>query len=103
MNKLVSFGVGIIHGIAGPGGILGVIPAIHLGGVKAAFYLVSFCFTSVLVMALFAGCWGHTTSKLANTKSLQFKMNIFSSFLSIAVGLLWCVLIYLGKLGDYFD
>ena len=40
LGRFVAFGVGVVHGIAGPGGILGVIPAIHMGGLSAFVYLM---------------------------------------------------------------
>lgn len=46
---------GIIHGVAGPGGVLGVIPAIELKDAKLAImYLGTFCVTSTFVMGGFA-------------------------------------------------
>ena len=58
---------------------------------------------SILVMAAFAGAYGEFSGRLANTARLKTLINIFSAFLSIAVGVLWCVLSYYGVLDDYFD
>jgi hypothetical protein len=91
------------HTRTGPGGILGVIPAIDLGGGAAVVYLTSFCVMSVLVMAGFAAAWGYTTSRLADTTLLQFRINLFSSSLSVFVGVLWCILIAMGRLDEFFD
>ena len=35
-GKVVAFAAGIIHGLAGPGGILDVIPAMHMHDWKLA-------------------------------------------------------------------
>jgi len=48
--------VGIIHGAAGPGGILGVLPSVQLHDWnKAMLYLAAFCFASNVTMVSQAG------------------------------------------------
>jgi len=49
----------------GPGGVLGVLPAVELHAWdKALLYLASFCLTSILVMGAFAGLWGEMSYRL---------------------------------------
>jgi ABC-type nickel/cobalt efflux system permease component RcnA len=51
VQRIVAFVVGLVHGIAGPGGILGVLPAVQLHSwQKASLYLGTFCFASTLIM-----------------------------------------------------
>ena len=61
-HNVLAVMVGILHGIAGPGGVLGVLPAVSLKDpAQSAAYLSAFCVFSVLVMAIFAACWGEIT------------------------------------------
>lgn len=53
-ERLLAFTVGVVHGIAGPGGILGVLPAVQLHNwAKAMTYLFTFCIMSILAMGFF--------------------------------------------------
>ena len=101
-SSFFSFLYGILHGVAGPGGILGVLPATKLGGFGAFVYLAGFCFSSVVTMGMFAGAWGEVTRRIGNTRLLKAVMAGVSSGLSIAVGITWIVLASQGKLDDYF-
>ena len=103
-QKIMALTVGIVHGIAGPGGILGVLPAVGLHDtVKTCAYLGSFCLTSILIMGSFAAMYGEATGRLsANSKRLAFRLSLVSSMLSIIVGILWIVLLAMGKLDQVF-
>ncbi len=57
VQRVVAFVIGVVHGIAGPGGILGVLPAVQLHSwQKASLYLGTFCLASTLIMV--RGCLG---------------------------------------------
>lgn len=101
MQKITACGVGVIHGIAGPGGILGVLPAVGLhDSVKTSVYLGSFCLTSILVMGIFAACYGETTRRLgAGSVTVAFRLSVMSCSMSIVVGVIWIGL----ALGGTFD
>jgi hypothetical protein len=97
--------MGTVHGLAGPGGVLGVIPAVQLRDWKLAIlYLGTFCVVSTLTMGTFATVFGTLSSKLVDRSAarLQFCMEFFPSCLSIVVGIVWLVLSPMGKLEEIF-
>lgn len=101
--KTMALIAGIIHGLAGPGGVLGVIPAVQLHDWKlATLYLGSFCLSSTLTMGCFAIFYGTCSSRLGRGTNLEFQIHCFSACLSILVGVTWLVLLWLGKLEDVF-
>ena len=103
-KQFLSVCIGIVHGVAGPGGVLGVIPAVQLHNLWFSIvYLGSFCMTSTLVMGCYAAAYGICSSRLSrNSETFAFRMEVFSASLSIIVGCLWLTLLYLGILHDIF-
>jgi len=90
MQRLVAFGVGVIHGVAGPGGVLGVLPAVAAGTLfKSFMYLSAFFLTSILTMGVFAALYGHYTQQI--TGLILFRLQIFSSGAAILVGIILIV------------
>eukprot|EP01038_Epipyxis_sp_PR26KG_P013122 gene13122-17588_t len=103
-QRIMSFCIGLLHGVAGPGGILGVIPAVEMQNWKYSFlYLGSFIFSSTLSMGAFAAIYGELTKRIgATAESVELGLSLFSSALSIVVGTIWFVLSILGKLDKFF-
>ena len=93
VQKLLSFSIGLFHGIAGPSHVLGVLPALKLSHYELQFvYLSSFIFTSTISMGLFAAIYGEVTKRMsATTESLDLILGLFSSSLSIIIGTIWFV------------
>lgn len=104
LQKCAAVGIGIVHGIAGPGGVLGVLPAVELHSVKlASVYLGSFCVTSIFIMAGFAAVYGEVTARLGSGRDrLLHCMTLGSAMLSLVVGVLWLVLLWFGVLDEVF-
>lgn len=103
-KKILSLCVGIFHGIAGPGGVLGVVPAVKLHNAwHSVVYLGSFCVSSIVTMGCFAATYGIMSAKWSsNNESLAYRMEVFSASLSIVVGSLWLILLYFGILDEIF-
>jgi hypothetical protein len=102
-TKTLALFAGIVHGLAGPGGVLGIVPAVQLHDWKlASCYLGSFCISSTLTMGIFACTYGTLSSFVGQKKNWDFQIQCFSAILSLAVGITWLVLLSLGKLEDVF-
>jgi len=103
---LVALSIGVVHGVAGPGGILGVLPAVQLASWrKSSLYLGSFCATSIITMGCFAAGFGELTARLSDRLpqyGLKYILAMLSAGLSVFVGILWLVLSYTGQLEDIF-
>ena len=102
-TKTMAIWVGIIHGLAGPGGVLGVIPAVQLHDLKlATIYLGCFCISSTFTMGIFAATYGVCSARLGQGTQRGFQIECISASLSILVGVVWLTLLSMDKLEDLF-
>lgn len=102
--RTMAMAAGIVHGLAGPGGVLGVIPAVQLHNARlASIYLATFCATSTVTMGIFAMVYGTCSFGLGQGLGpRQVFLQALSASLSIAVGILWLALLACGKLEEVF-
>ena len=92
LNSSIAVLVGVVHGAAGPGAVLGVLPAMALRDAPLVWgYFVGFIVATVLSMGVFAACWGTATRKLGEKGGAQVQQNLalFSSVLCVVVGVAW--------------
>lgn len=103
-QRVISFLIGLLHGIAGPGGILGVLPAVEMRSwVASSIYLGTFIIMSTLSMGIFAALYGEITKRIGSqADSIELGLRVFSSFMSVGVGFVWLVLSAMGKLDEFF-
>ena len=91
-HKILSLITGILHGLAGPGGVLGVLPAILLNDKeKSAAYLGTFCTIGIITMGLFSALWGELSKQIG--KKFDIIILGTSSSLSVIIGIIWISLL----------
>ncbi|POM66688.1 hypothetical protein PHPALM_17408 [Phytophthora palmivora] len=103
-QKLTAFAYGTAHGLAGTGGILGVLPAVILNDwTKSSAYLGAFCLSSIFTMGGFAALYGEITGRMSRfSDSSLVRVGIFSSSVSLCVGIMWVILVSTGTLDEVF-
>jgi len=83
-NKIV-FGMGILHGAAGTGHLMGVLPSLVLSQLEASLYLLTYFGAAVISMAGFGWLMSKIVSK---TNSIQVWVRGFA-FIAIMIGGYW--------------
>jgi len=82
-----AFAVGILHGAAGTGHLLGVVPALALSPGQGLIYLFSYGGAAVLAMAAFGALMGSAGHKLS-PKLLCRLMQALGG-IAICIGIFW--------------
>lgn len=101
-QRLASVVMGLLHGTAGPMGVLAVLPTVEMTRWQSScIYLGSFVVASTISMGFFAACFGEVTRRIgARAESVEYGLRLFSSFAAIVVGAVWLSLSILGRLSD---
>ena len=81
----VVFGVGLFHGMAGTGHLLGVLPSLLLTQTQAAIYLGMYFISAIAAMMGF----GWMLSKVVSMLGTLRVWTLFTAVCSIVVGLYW--------------
>lgn len=86
-----AFAVGLLHGTAGAGHVLGVLPALALPTLAGAgAYLLSFAAGTVAAMTLYAAVVGHAGRRLSlSGRNAYAGLLAGCSALSVVVGVYW--------------
>jgi hypothetical protein len=100
----IALGVGVLHGVGGPGGVLGVLPSLLMPGLASSLaYLFSFCASATVTMGVVAICCGLLSSRSAQacrSPNLPWILAVAAATLSVAVGVLWIVGCATGRLPE---
>ncbi len=94
LHTTAAFLVGTVHGIAGTGYLLGVLPLLAMPGrLEAGAYLTGFAVGTVAAMTLFSALLG-LLSQGAGDRALRAYRRVFGavSAAALVVGVVWIVL-----------
>ena len=98
VHTTAAFVVGSVHGVAGTGYLLGVLPLLAMPRwLEATAYLLGFAAGTILAMVLFSALLGLLTER-AGSRALRAYRRVFAgtSLAALAVGVAWIVLPLLG-------
>ncbi len=84
-----AFGVGMLHGAAGTGHLLGVLPSLALPPRQAAVYLVAYGVSAVLSMTAFGYGLGRVGTRLSPTHLRRFM--IATGLFAVGLGIAWMI------------
>jgi hypothetical protein len=82
-----AFGVGLFHGAAGMGHLLGVVPALALPPVESAAYLAAYLLAAVASMALFGLALGELARRAG--RAAMRGLVLAASIFTVGVGGWW--------------
>ncbi len=82
-----AYGVGILHGAAGTGHLLGVVPALALAPRQGLVYLLSYGVAAVVAMAGFGGLMGTVGHRLSPVL-LRNSMRVLGA-VAVGIGVYW--------------
>ena len=96
-QALASLCAGIVGGIAGPGGVLAIVPASYYSTkIEAIAYILLFIVSSTAAMGAIAYGYGRFTSKWVtnslNKQQQETKLKLISAIISVLVGVVWIFL-----------
>jgi hypothetical protein len=105
-DLLLAVVFGLVHGVAGAGGVLAVIPTLSMthDPNQAAAYLLAFFAASILAMGALAAVAGGLSGEMgpAQAARLGYRTALAASLLSVATGILWEILLSLDMLDAVF-
>mmetsp|Transcript_28046 Transcript_28046/g.85681 ORF Transcript_28046/g.85681 Transcript_28046/m.85681 type:complete len:364 (-) Transcript_28046:410-1501(-) len=103
-EAIAALGVGIVHGVGGPGGVLGVLPSLLMPGLASSIsYILSFCAAATVMMGatgFFCGLVSSRSAERCHSPNLPWVMAAAAATLSVAVGIFWIVGSATGTLQD---
>ena len=104
-TSLVALGVGILHGIGGPGGVLAVLPTLLLpGALSSALYLGGFCVAATVTMGAVAGVYGACTFRSRDVSpNLPWILGFVSASSSVLIGVVWLICSATGTLDKLLE
>lgn len=96
-QALASLFAGIVGGIAGPGGVLAIVPASYYSTkIEAIAYILLFIVSSTAAMGAIAYGYGRFTSSWVtnslNKQQQETKLKLISAIISVIVGIVWIFL-----------
>ena len=91
-TSILALLVGIVHGAAGPGAVLGVLPAVALRdpGMTGGYFF-GFIVATILTMGAFAALFGKLTKELGDAGGavLERRLMLMSNGTCVVVGIAW--------------
>lgn len=88
-HRSTSFGVGVLHGAAGTGHLLGVLPSLALPPMSAAVYLAAYGLSAIAAMTLFSAVIGLVGKRLP-PGGLRWFLYL-SGVAAIGLGIYWMI------------